>query len=126
MAQPATIIDAPSSTTVRHGSQTIVFSGGASGTLVAEDIDYKKGTRALDQNDEMGKALKAAYVPTKGTGTIMVQLKSATTQIAVGETGAFLNTDGSTSISFYVIDIGTKYAQNEVVKVTLTIAEKLN
>lgn len=124
MPQPVTVIDAPSSTTTRHGSQSVTFS--VAGALVAEDIRYTKGTRAIDQNDEMGKPLKAAYVATKGTGTMTVQLKTATTRIALGETGSFLDTDGSTAIPFIVTEVSPQYQQNDATKININFAEKLN
>lgn len=124
MAQPSTIIDAPSSTTVRHGSQVITFS--TAGALVCEEITYTKGSREIDQNDEVGKPLKQALVATKGSGSMTVQLKTSTTRIAFGETGAILDTDGSTSISFYVKEVGPKFTQNDAIKIQINIVEKLN
>lgn len=124
MAQPATLIDAPSGETQRHGSQIVTFS--VAGALVCEDIDYRKGTRALRSTDQVGKPSKAAYVPDWGEGTMTVQLKSATTRLTAGETGSFLDTDGSTVVPFIVTQVGVRYTQNDTTKISINIAEKIN
>lgn len=124
MAQPATVIDAPSGDTQRHGSQTVTFS--VAGTLKAEDISYRKPMRAIRSNDESGKPHKAAYVPDWGEGSMTVQLKTATTRLTVGETGSFFDTDGSTAIPFIVTEVGIEYRQNDATKVPIKIAEKVN
>ncbi|MEY2511994.1 MAG: hypothetical protein QOE26_2757 [Verrucomicrobiota bacterium] len=124
MAQPATIIDAPSGDTQRHGSQQVTFSG--AGTLIAEDISYRKGTRAIRSTNEVGKPLKAAYVPEWGDGSMTVQLKTATDRLTAGQTGSFYDTDGSTVISFIVTEVGVEYRQNDSVKVPIKISEKIN
>lgn len=124
MAQPATIIDAPSGDTQRHGSQQVTFS--SAGTLVAEDISYRKGLRALRTTDQVGKPSKAAYVPEWGDGSMTIQLKNSTTRVQVGETGSFLDTDGSTAIPFIVTEVGVEYRQNDITKVPIKIAEKIN
>jgi hypothetical protein len=123
MAQPATIIDAPSGDTQRHGSQQVTFSN--AGTLTAEDISYRKGSRALRSTDQVGKPLKAAYVPEWGDGSMTVQLKTSTTRLQFGETGSFSDTDGST-INFIVTEVGVEYRQNDITKVSIKIAEKIN
>lgn len=124
MAQPATILDPPASETVKHGSQVITFS--TAGALVTEEITYSKGSRAIDQMDETGKPSKSAYVATKGTGTMVVQCKATTTRITFGETGTFLDTNGSTTISFIVTEVGPRYTQGDATKINISIAEKLN
>lgn len=128
MAQPATIIDATGGETVKHGSQTVVFTliiGGTS-TLVCEDITYSKDTRAIDQQDELGKPSKSAYVAIKGEGSMTVQIKTSSTRLTAGATGSFLDTDGSTSIPFIVTKCGPKFTQNEAAKINISFVEKLN
>jgi len=124
MPQPSTVIDAPASQTVRHGSQLVTFS--TAGQLVAEEITYTKGSRALDQMDEMGKPSKSAYVTTKGTGSMTIQLKTSTTRIAFGETGSFLDTDGATAIPFIVTEVGPRFNQAEATKINIAFSEDLN
>lgn len=124
MAQPATIQDAPVGDTQRIGSQQVTFS--VAGTLVCEDISYRKGFRALRSTDQVGKPLKAAYVPEWGDGSMTVQLKTATTRLGLGETGSFFDTDGSTQIPFLVTEVGVEYRQNDITKVPIKIAEKIN
>lgn len=129
MAQPATILDVPVGETVKHGSQLVVFTppgGGATQSLVCEEIDYKKATRALDQMDEVGKANKSAYVSTKGGGSMTVQLKTATTVLTAGYTGVFTLTDGSTTVSFIITECGPKFTNSDTTKLNLNFAEKLN
>lgn len=124
MAQPATVIDAPSGDTLRHGSQKVTFS--TAGQLICEDISWKKGFRSLRNLDEVGKPLKAAYVADWGEASMTVQLKTSTTKIALGETGSFLDTDGSTAIPFIVISVGAEYKHAEITKIPITVAEKVN
>lgn len=124
MAQPATVIDAPGGDTQKHGSQTVTFS--VAGALICEDISYRKGSRALRSTDQVGKPLKAAYVPEWGDGSMTVQLKTATSRVTFGETGSFFDTDGSTAIPFIVTEVGVEYRQNDTTKVPIKIAEKIN
>jgi hypothetical protein len=124
MSQPATIIDAPSGDTQRHGSQNVTFAN--AGTLKAEDISYRKGFRSIDSTDEVGKPHKAAYVPGWGEGSMTVQPKTSSTRVLAGDTGTFLHTDGSTSIAFIVIEDGVEYRQNDATKIQLKIREKIN
>lgn len=124
MPQPPTIIDAPSSTTVRHGTPTATFS--TAGVLVAENLRWTKGTRAIRQMDKDGMPLKAAYVPEWGEGSITVQLKNSSTRVVSGETITFLDTDGSTSVTGIVTSIGPTWTNGDATKIEVNFAEKIN
>jgi hypothetical protein len=124
MAQPATIIDAPSGDTQRHGSVQVTFS--TLGARTMEDLDWSKGFRKLRSTDAVGKPLKAAYVAEWGEGTGTVQLKTATDRLSLGETFSFLDTDGSTSVSCIVTKVGVRYQQNDIIKVPISFDEKIN
>lgn len=124
MSQPATVSDVPVSDAQRIGSQTVTFS--TAGALICEEISYRKGARALRSTDAVGKPLKAAYVPEWGDGSMTVQLKTSTTRVVFGETGTFLDTDGSATIPFIVTEVGVEYRQNDIIKVPLKISEKIN
>lgn len=129
MPQPSTFVDNPAGEASQHASQNCVFTppgGGTTQTLVCEDIDYTKGTRALRSNDAAGKPHKAAYVPDWGEGTMTVQLKTATTRLTAGYTTAFLDTDGTTSIPVIVTKVTGRWQQNEITKLSIDIAEKVN
>ena len=129
MAQPSTFTDVPAGEAVQHGSQECVFTppgGGTAQTLKCEEINYSKGTRALDSNDAVGKFHKAAYVSEKGGGTMVVQLKTATTRLTAGYTTAFYDTDGTTLIPVLVTKINARWHQNEITKLNVDIAEKGN
>lgn len=124
MPQPSTIIDAPAGETTRHGSFTATFSTG--GVLTIEELSWTKGTRALRSTDAVGKPHKAAYVAEWGEGTATVQLKTASTRIAAGETFSFLDTDGTTTISAIVTKVNGRWHQNEITKISIDFAEKVN
>lgn len=129
MAQPSTIIDTPAGEAVQHGSQECIFTppgGGTTQTLKCEEISYSKGLRDIDANDTLGKPFKAAYVPEKGSGTMVVQLKTATTRLTAGYTTSFLDTDGTTAIPVIVKKINSRWQQNEITKISIDIVEKLN
>lgn len=124
MPQPSTISDVPSGEAQRIGSQEVTFS--VLGLRKMEDIDYKKGMRALRSTDQVGKPYKAAYVPDWGDGSGTVQLKTATDRLTLGETFTFLDTDGTTAIGAIVTQVGVRYQQNDIVKVPINFAEKIN
>ncbi|MEY2500587.1 MAG: hypothetical protein QOI07_921 [Verrucomicrobiota bacterium] len=124
MAQPATIIDAPSGETQKHGSQQVVLS--VAGTLTAEEISFRKAMRGLQSTDEVGKPFKAAYVAGWGEGSMTLQIKSTTTIVTLGETGAFLRTNGTTVMPFIITEVGDEYRQNDITKIPVKITEKIN
>lgn len=124
MAQPATLIDAPSGETQRHGSQEVVLS--LAGVLKAEEISFRKAMRGLQSTDQVGKPYKAAYVPGWGEGSMTLQIKSASTIVTLGETGAFLRTDGTTTMPFIITEVGDEYRQNDITKIPVKITEKIN
>ncbi len=124
MAQPSTVIDAPSSTTVRLGTPAVTFS--TAGVLVAENIRYNKARRAIRQMDKDGIPLKAAYVADWGDGSMTIQLKNSTTRIAYDETMTFLDTDGSTVITGICTGIGPQFTNNDATKIEINFAEKIN
>jgi hypothetical protein len=124
MAQPPTVVDPPAGEVHKHGSQKVTFS--TAGELILEDIDYKKGMRSLRSTDEVGKPHKAAYVPDWGDGSATAQVKTATTRITLGETFSFFDTNGSTTINCIVTNVGVRYQQNEVTKIPISFAEKIN
>ncbi len=123
MAQPATILDVPGGDTVRFGTQLVNFA--TAGNLIAEDIQFTKGTRSVALPDIVGRDSSAAYSSVKGEGTMTLQLKSVTSTVQYGDLGNLVLSNAST-MPFIVIGTSEVYVQNGAAKIQITFTEWLS
>lgn len=118
MSQPATIIDAPLGQTVKHGSLQITFN--SAGVLIAEDIQFEKGSKGIEFQDAGGPTYKAAYSTNKLTGTMTVQFNSAASGVLNGDSFSL------SGIPMLVTSIGQVFTQNGAAKIQVQFVEKMS
>lgn len=123
MAQPATIIDAPGSDTVKHGSQVVTFP--SQGPLICEEISFSKEMRSAEFTNEFGQDARAAYSTKKGTGSMVVQFKGVGAVIGVGEFISFLYQGGFT-IGCIITSVGNVFTQNGAAKCLVNFVEYMD
>lgn len=120
-----TIVDAPSSQTLKFGSQILIWS--VAGPLIAEDFEMTYGMRELDSEDEIGLPNKAAYVPTKGRGRVTCQIKASTTaNPGRGETATAVPNGGGTPRTIMAISEHQAQTQSGITKIPIDIVQVLN
>lgn len=109
---------------VAFGSQLITI---ATVVYVADDIDIQRGTRELDQNNELGVPDKQVLIRTKKRGTLTLQLPTATAAgPALYATVPIKPLGGGVAQNYLISNLGDKFTAEGITKLSVSVVEKLN
>ncbi len=109
---------------LQFGSQILPISGIP---YVAEDIDIQRGTRELDQNNEVGVPSKQVLARTKKRGTLTLQLPDSTSAgPALFATVPIKPLGGGAAQNYLISNLGDKFTAEGITKLSVSVVEKLN
>jgi hypothetical protein len=95
--------------------------------MIAEEFEITYTMADHDLQDESGKDNKAIYIPKKGRGRTVCQVKASTTACPTrGETASFVPNGGGAARTFMAVSEHQAFNQNNITKIPVDIVEVLN